>query len=325
MEHLALPSQGLPAEFQFVPWLGGTYDRGDFTSWPKRNQRPEVTYQFCHTRDTPVAVDTVPFRDVKGGLLKPVLKAEYVGVYAYSLERLIQDWLLFGLLWAFFGESFDESDFTRYSDPQSETILIDTARLDSLIHHWHQAKTILSGSQIRYLEGCLCDAFWVLRDLLDNSSFDRRLALSTFTVMEHLDRALQVVEKTSQPLRPLISDLQRYPRIFTHVGEKVVMKCFRVFMSENNWCPENAAVVLNHCTSTSACCFLSCLKKPDSGSRHHRCSEKYCVRARAEYEQLRSECATHRYDCRGCTEQGPRLHSCVLPRRLANVTYVLCP
>ena len=179
MEHLLLPSDGdgLPLEYRRVPWLGGTYDRGSFTEWPKRNRRPELHFEDdgCDDDDD----DHFP------GIPHPA----YTEHYSFALEEVMQTWLIFGLLHAFFDDEFDESDFLEYDDNGSGDIWLTTVKLNPLLQQWAEKRRDDSAIDLHHLFLCIAQVD-IVKEHLCHPSVDSRLALCIMTIAETLNITL---------------------------------------------------------------------------------------------------------------------------------------
>ena len=295
MEHLVLPSGGLPAEYQLVPWLGGTYDRGDFLTWPERNNRPG----FLCTEQS-----HIPHRS---GHRQPRKVNEiFDGVYAYSMEKIVQDWIFFGLLHTFLGDDFHEADFTRYSDEGDGTIYVHTEKLSTLLAACRPTE---NGTHkiLSIYDGCrLVDSInWgasLLKKLGHSPSFDPLLWISTFTVLELLETLLHEAKEDTNESRRI--ECWNTSDTYGIVDNPCASRCLRDIMSQNSWCPSNAVASLNRSTSLTAALYFSCLQKLDKASEHLCCSDQHCVRSNVSYEQLLSHGSVHRDNCHGCKEIG---------------------
>ena len=283
MEHVLLPSDSLPSEWDTVPWLGGTWDRGIFDGYILRHDVP--------------GIELIRRKPATYRVAKP-----YRTTYAYALEKPFQDWLFFGILTQFFGEDFDETDFTKYdSSGSSSEEFICTSRLSDLLDDWVQRhsswKAEKSGAEIRnipdevvHLHSCLktmAPLLWAVKD----SSFDSRIRLSIVTTMELLWSALE------QCFGDIIGKLS-----FSAASQFDSLRDQE--MMARGWCPFLIFQARFHFSTTSAIYFTSRLQKGSDSVDHSFCSKHVCKRSNVVFESLQKNGLIHRPDCNGCEERG---------------------
>lgn len=272
MEHLLFSSDGKPLELRYVPYLGHPYDRGSLFDYPVRAKRPELDiFNIGNYR---------------------VIAPNYQGIYAFRLERLFQTWLFFGLLHAFFGDAFDESDFTRFAGPEgSSQIVITTARLIPMLDEWYaEHGGRLSIEETERLALCFRLVHFYLSYTKD-ISFDAQMRLSIVSVAELLEFTMYLITQ----------DTEHVPK--TARGQFWNTFAFK-YMQNTGWCPFEADVTLRRTDFVSSTFFFGCLKKTRARAAHSGCSRDHCIRSEIAFERLQREGMIHLDSCHGCLSVG---------------------